>query len=101
MHSLAKIICELKESSTLFNEIKDRLEILFKRSDNNVTQEIVMLINELLDNAQRALIWQRNVSLVIDMGAVLLRNEHTSSTIDGIIESLEITINHLKGNVDM
>jgi len=67
-----------------------------RQSDNNITNEIVLLINEILDNSQMALIWQRNISLAIDMGALLLKNEHTSSTIEEIIECLETTIDHLK-----
>lgn len=99
MNLLSRITCELKDDVTLINEIKYRLDILYKRPSNNITQEIILLINEALDNGLSALLWQKNISLVIASAGVMLRDQHTVARIEEIVVILEETAHTLRSNI--
>lgn len=96
MNLLSYLTCELKHNNTLIEEIKSRLDILVKRPNNMISQEIVLVINELLDNSQMSLIWQKNISFAIDSGATLLKNQQSNDTIKTVILSLENTLDFIK-----
>lgn len=98
MNLLSYLTCELKHDNTLIEEIKSRLDILAKRPNNTITQEIVLVIKELLDNSQMSLIWQKNISLAIDCGATLLKNQQAKGAMNAVIEYLEKTLDFIKND---
>jgi hypothetical protein len=96
MNKINKLAANFKGSYEIKKDIRALLGILYKRTDNNLTDEIVQLIDQCLENTFYALTWEKNITAIIDFGINMLACEHLEKRREEIIKSFRPILNKIK-----